>query len=980
VGLVALVGGALLLAPAAHAAQPASGSIGPATGGDVFWMGTGTAGGADGEANCVEGVSCDSYTLTVTGTAADWAHRKVRVELGWGSPTSDFDMFIHQGSASGPVVASSASGVTTREAAFIDPSSTGTGTYVVRVVYFTATLADQYSGAASVVETFAPTASSEPAPRYAAFPAPGGLGASAGEPTLGVNWQSGNVMFIAGLQTLRVSFDDRASPARTAWTNVSALNTSLQTFDPILFTDSDAGGKRTNRTLVSQLLPTKVSLMSFTDDDGESWTPSQGSGINSGVDHQTVGGGPFTPDVPLRGPLTAYPHAVYYASQDIGLAQIALSRDGGLTFEVAVPMWTLAQCGGLHGHIKVAPDGTVYVPNKNCGGEQGFAVSTDNGLTWAIRTVPGSSGGNTDPSIGIASDGTVYFAYANGDGRARVAVTRNRGQTFLFDQDVGAQAEVRNTVFPAAVAGDPDRAAFFFLGTATGGDGVGVDPTFPGAWYPFISTTYDGGRTWVTTNVTPGDPVQRGSVCTNGTTCPSDPVPTRNLLDFNDLTLDAQGRPLAGFADGCITPACVAGQDRNGDGAVNSFDNDGAELGTILRQTGGRTLFAAYDAQVSSLPAAPALTAGLNGARVDLAWSTPDDGGSALTSYRVYRGNAGGGPEALLATVPAGTNSYVDAQGSAAFAYRVSAVSAAGEGARSLVAVPVVAESACRLPGVTVARDTQDAAPNVPLAGAVDVQSLALAEPAPTGGAGAAGRLVFTLAVKPGALPPASQWYVLWNRTAPDGVHDRNYVAMRTNLMGQPSFEHGRISYPLVYTAPATNQGNIPTAFGQAQGSHDAATGVIRITVDAAQVDGVGAGATLVGLEARTFLGRNDTLPVNQNLASDFAVGAPYTLVGSASCVSPPAAPSQLVASTPAARTIALAWRDNSADEQAFVIERATGTPDAPFTALATVGANVTSFTDATAAKKTTYFYRVRARNGSGASAPSNVVGLQRKG
>lgn len=137
-----------------------------------------------------------------------------------------------------------------------------------------------------------PTPSSEPALRYQNYSAPGALGNSAGEPTIGVNWQSGNAMFIAALETLRIKFDDTASPALATWEAVSAPNTSIVTSDPILFTDSDSGPFRTNRTFVSQLLG-KTSLMAFTDDDGATWTPSQGSGINSGVDHQTVGGGPY---------------------------------------------------------------------------------------------------------------------------------------------------------------------------------------------------------------------------------------------------------------------------------------------------------------------------------------------------------------------------------------------------------------------------------------------------------------------------------------------------------------------------------------------------------------------------------------------------------------------------------------------------------------------------------------------------------------
>src|SRR4030095_11109365 len=142
--------------------------------------------------------------------------------------------------------------------------------------------------------------------------------------------------------------------------------------------------------------------------------------------------------------------------QDIGLAEIARSDDGGLTFGLAIPMWTLAQCDGLHGHIKVAADGTIYVPNKSCNGEQGVAVSEDNGLSCSIRTVPGSSSGDTDPSVGIGADGTIYFGYAAGDGHARVAVSHDRGINWINIQDVGAQQAGANNVFPAVIAGDSD--------------------------------------------------------------------------------------------------------------------------------------------------------------------------------------------------------------------------------------------------------------------------------------------------------------------------------------------------------------------------------------------------------------------------------------------------------------------------------------------------------------------------------------------
>ncbi|HEY9283535.1 MAG TPA: sialidase family protein [Pyrinomonadaceae bacterium] len=606
----------------ADAASPASRTLIPTATSPITWAGTATGGGAlnlapvvGGEALCRDGLTCDTFTLNVGGMPADWAGKRVRVKLEWSLPVTDYDLYIHKDSNAGPLVASSGRGLTapneplTLEDTTIDPSVSGTGVYTVRAVYYAATSLDQYRGSAAVElkpvapATPTPPPSSATPPDYRNYSPPAGMGEGAAEPTLGANWATGSVMFISGLETLRVTFNDAVSPAAATWADVSAPQTSLTTFDPILFTDGDAGPSRTNRTFVSQLLPTKVSLMAFTDDDGATWTPSQGAGINSGVDHQTVGGGPYArnADGTLKGAavqlpgldLQLYPNAVYYASQDIGLAQIARSDNGGLTFGPAIPMWTLVQCGGLHGHIKVAPDGTVYVPNKSCGGEQGVAVSEDNGLTWSIRTVPGSTPGDTDPSAGIGQDGTLYLAFADGDGRAKVAVSRDRGLTWASVADVGATHGIKNTVFPAAVGGDSDRAAVFFLGSAAeGANGRGTDLTFAGTWFGYVATTYDGGQTWVTVNATPNDPVQRGVVCTFGTTCPG---ATRNLLDFNDVTVDARGRVLAAFADGCVTPACLGGADRNGDGRLDGNDNDGAQRATIIRQSGGRGLFAAFD-------------------------------------------------------------------------------------------------------------------------------------------------------------------------------------------------------------------------------------------------------------------------------------------------------------------------------------------------------------------------------------------------
>jgi hypothetical protein len=397
------------------------------------------------------------------------------------------------------------------------------------------------------------------------------------------------------MSTFKVGFD--AANAAT-WTDRSAGATNgcplngIKSLDPILFTDQQTG-----RTFESQLAG-KTALTCYTDDDGQTWNPTSGSGINSGVDHQTIGGGRFS-DKALAKPIGSYPNAVYYCSQDIADASCASSLDGGRTYGPAVPVYDLTQCGGLHGHVKVDPSsGTVYLPNKGCGAGQAVAVSEDSGATWAVRPVTGSTPGDSDPSVGIGKNGTVYFGYQAADGHARVAVSHDHGKTWADGQDVGAQLGVQNVVFPEMVAGDDDRAAFAFLGSTTAGNYQDA-ANFHGDWHLYIATTIDGGKSWKTADATPTDPVQRGSICTGGTTCGND----RNLLDFMDITVDGQGRALVGFADGC-TGACAA------PGGAQNFD----ALATIARQTAGPRLYAAFDPKPDLTVASP--TAVRNGKTV----------------------------------------------------------------------------------------------------------------------------------------------------------------------------------------------------------------------------------------------------------------------------------------------------------------------------------------------------------------------------
>ncbi len=87
-----------------------------------------------------------------------------------------------------------------------------------------------------------------------------------------------------------------------------------------------------------------------------------------------------------------------------------------------------------------------------------------------------------------------------------------------------------------------------------------------------------------------------------------------------------------------------------------------------------------------------------------------------------------------------------------------------------------------------------------------------------------------------------------------------------------------------------------------------------------------------------------------------------------------PAAPTNLVATAISTSQINLAWTDNATNETGFKIERCTGAGCSTFTQIATVGANVISYSDTGLSASTTYTYRVRATNASGDSDYSNTA------
>ena len=878
-GTLLLITGIALLCsiPFIHtrAQNPSSGTVGPAPGGpSAGWDQTiiTPGGGVNTEAACVDGVNCEVFTLTVNSPVSSWAGQKVMVRLNWQSAGNEYDIYIHQGaSVSGPLVTSAVQGPgLTSQTAYIDPTTDGTGTFTIHIVpNTTPVVTDKYHGSAIAIPLNPvppPPAPQDTGPKigYENFIAPGVLvpvtvtsagqqphsveymGRNGGEPSVGSNWATGVANFQSDLQTLFITFDDScpSNGLSASWVDRSAPSSTVIDSDPIGFTDrgfTDALGfhSRVWAAELTLLSPNTVKI-SYTDDDGVTWVgPDQPGGIHSAVDHETIGGGPYHAPIPARPPGTIYPNAIYYCSQDIAAAFCSRSDDGGLTYGASVAISSAANCGlltNLHGHVKVTPDtpqtqangqvGTVFVPNRDCGGVQSVIVSQDNGITWTVHAVqngssiaePGVVGSGDDPAVGIDNNGRVYFSFSNAGTAAAVATSDDTGATWNNIFDVGAVYGIKNACFATAVGGSAGRAAVAYYGSTTpqgGANGDSNTTSFTGVWHLIVAHTFDGGAHWTTTDATPNAPMQRSGILRGGG---ADIV--RNLLDFFDITIDNQGRVLVGYVDGCEGGNCKQA-------APTATGNAYTVTATIARQSSGRRMLAANDPVTSTeAPGMPSVTQRRVGTTVHLAWSEADTGNSPIIRYRILRGIASNA-ESFLATA-AGTQtggSYTDLTATdptKTYYYKVVAVNAVGASCgNNEIAAPYVGDGCT---GIVMHKNDPthpeaNAGANTPASLLIDY--IAVGEPASSPGS-----FMFKMKVNDlSTVPPNSRWRIMWDSAAaedyPSVANDpvsgaplfaqQFYVGMTTGPSGGPTFEYGTLAdagLPAVFVISETTQGS----------------------------------------------------------------------------------------------------------------------------------------------------------------------------
>lgn len=492
----------------------------------------------------------------------------------------------------------------------------------------------------------------------------------AGEPSIGINWNTGAGLFMAGTDTLKVTYD--AATSHVTWSDASPFFGSSQNLDPILATDPTTG------TTMAGGDTGACSAMFRSTDDGSNWLPTVP--CTGTYDHPTVGWAPSA--------LTPGGHVWYYCQQGPDEHNCTASSDGGLTW---LPGTTtgLLTCIGLHGHIKGSADGYAYLPGKSCfdansalvvGGE----YTHDDGATWSEYTIPGATETAFDPAVAVSPSGTLYQAWEDGaSSHPLIASSPDHGANWSAPIDLASSVSppLVASTFPSLVAGDSGRLAYSFLGSSVG-TGNPNTTGFHGVWYLYTSYSYDNGKTWTTVKDTP-TPVQYGEVDSGGTTTSGQ----RNLLDFIDSAVTKDGRVVVAFADGCLADCEAAGTSGKPTAQADAEALSTHAWATVAYQNAGQGLLAANDVVLP--PSAPALTTANGANGVSLTWTSPaSDGGGPITSYHVYRSSGGGGATLLGSPTALAWLDTTAVRGTT-YTYTVTAINSAGEGGPSNAATGV---------------------------------------------------------------------------------------------------------------------------------------------------------------------------------------------------------------------------------------------------------------------------------------------------
>ena len=394
-------------------------------------------------------------------------------------------------------------------------------------------------------------------------------GTLAAEPTLGIT-KNGHVFYV-GLEAVRAGeFPVMRSTDGKRWEDVSPTlgprRRHVIGLDPMLHVDRDTG--RLFTADITAVVGCSA-LVSFSDDEGKSWTSSKVCGL---TDHQNIFSGP-----PATSSTIGYPNVVYYCAADGGAlagfstaSSCTKSIDGGLTWvRTGEPAfrddptqkggWLVdGHCAGLTAHGFVDNEGTVYVPRGYCG-QPYLAISKDEGATWKRVQVADNGmaedsegeGGleEHESAVAVDSKGNIYYAWSARNRLPYLAISRDGGETWSKPMMIGIPG-IRETNLPNMDIGEDGKIAITYVGSENAPGGA--QPTGSGPQY--VKATWNAYVT-MTDNALAEDPIFY-TVRVNDI---KDPLVVGNcsivrcqqIFDFIDLDIAPDGTPWVALVDGC---------------------------------------------------------------------------------------------------------------------------------------------------------------------------------------------------------------------------------------------------------------------------------------------------------------------------------------------------------------------------------------------------------------------------------------------
>lgn len=564
-GLLALVTTCFFLA---RAANPPEATIGPNSA-PVAFVGTAPGGTSAGEASCVDGVNCDTFKITVGGTAAAWGNKLIALTFNWTLPTTDYDFYIHKGALGGSPVATGRNGGPPEidDNAAIDPAATGVGVYIVHIVYFAASAADQYRGVATVT-------SKSTANRNATYQSSGitfspnvtvkaPVAGRDGEPSIRTDYKGNS--YTGGIRGVPAGVDlwyHDLTPASPKYDPFMRIGTYRGQPDGTTEkTPGDVGGDGGGDIDLAVGFPPlvgpeqEVPFLAYS-----SLTLAN---ISSGLSRDrgatfelnpvgNLSGGPPGDDRQWHEFLGADSVYLLYRTVAPAIAQIQRSDDGGFTYGASVSAGLLGQVGCLDVHQAT---GTVYASGSNgvvAVGTPTVPGQAPGAADYTIRQAASDPGGvaNIFFVVKVADDGTpngtAYVVYSNG-AHIFLKNSTDKGGTWSAPVRVNPPTgpfATKTNLFPWMETGPtPGSVGIVWYGTANAANDDNA------RWKVYYAQSFNAHTQTPAFRIAevtePEHFIHASNISTGGLTGTAN----RNLIDYFQVSFDPQGAAVIAYTD-----------------------------------------------------------------------------------------------------------------------------------------------------------------------------------------------------------------------------------------------------------------------------------------------------------------------------------------------------------------------------------------------------------------------------------------------